>query len=123
MKHQLFKQGTYVEIDIKSPYLQVIGKVKDSTIIIKRIMAEQIFNIPQEAIELEMEIITIYEHPDITPKFMDNPYLIKDLIEFTDMNGIMVEGYKLYAAVADLRQPSTEVKKLYYSLKQGAKQI
>lgn len=121
MKHLLYKQGTYVEIDVGQSHLQVIGKVKDSTVVNKRIRWEDVFNIPQQAIELEMCILTIFEDPEITPKITSDPFFVEGMIK--DMNGLVWQRGKLYASIEDISSPDDELKKLYRTLKQGAKRI
>jgi len=119
MKHQLFKKGTYVEIDTNRPHLIVLGKVGDATIVNKPIKAASVFNIPQQSIELEPKLLIIQENPEITPKFVDDIIFIKDIIK--EFDGISYDLGKLYSAIVDLDVPSDELKQMFYKLNQGAK--
>jgi len=119
MKHQLYKKGTYVEVNIGSSHMTVVGKVKNSEIVNKMIRAETTFNFPQESLELEPKLLLIPENPEVSPVLYDDMYFIKDSIH--NFNGITAEEGALYAGIYDLSTPGKELKELFYKLNQGAK--
>jgi hypothetical protein len=120
MKHQLFKKGTYVQLDVGQSHLDVVGKIKDATIQKKRIVCEEIFNIPQQAIELEPKLLVIPENSEISPYLLDEESIFREEL-INKWENILKESNKLYASVYDLDTPSKEYKDLFYKLNQGAK--
>ena len=121
MKHQLFRNNVYVEIDTGRDHLTIVGQVKDSTIKHKRIPYESVFNIPQESIELHPKILIIYENPEKDPEFIDDIIFIKEIV--SDLNGIVVNKDRVFVSVLDLDLPGDEFKALFRKLNQRAKQI
>ena len=119
MKHQKFKKNTYVQVNVGKSHLTVVGVVKDSTITNKRILAEKIFNIPQQAIELKQSLLIIQENPEITPYIVNNFCELNAI--FYDWTGITMINGKIFAAIDDIEIPAKELKELYFKLNQGAK--
>lgn len=119
MKHQLFKKNTYVQINVGKSHLTIIGKVKNSKIEINSIRAEEIFNIPQQSIEIKTELLILQENSKLAPQFIDDLSFIREIIK--DFDGIVIKEEKLFVAIEDLRIPDNKLKQLYYKLNQGAK--
>lgn len=119
MKHQLFKNNTYLEIDTEISHLTIIGQVKDSTITTNRIPSEEIFNFPQESIEIHPKLMIIYEDPEMETVFINDITLIEDIIE-SFMN-IVVKKQKLFVSIMDITVPAKEVKDMFYKCNQRAK--
>lgn len=119
MKHQLFKKNTYVRINVGKSHLTIIGKVKNSKIEINSIRAEEIFNIPQQSIEIKTELLILQENSKLAPQFIDDLSFIREIIK--DFDGIVIKEEKLFVAIEDLRIPDNKLKQLYYKLNQGAK--
>lgn len=122
MKHQIFRNNVYVEVDTGKNHLILVGQVKDSTISLNRIPYEQLFNIPQESVELHPRILVIYEDPETKPCFIDDIVFIEDMINgLAGLDGLTVKKGKLYASVLDMSIPDENLKQMYYKLNQRAK--
>ena len=119
MKHQLFKNSTYLLIDTSKSHLMVVGQVKDSTITTNRIPSEEIFNLPQESIELHPKLMIIYEDSEMETVFIDDITFLEDIIE-SFMN-IVVKEQKLFVSIMDITVPAKEVKDMFYKCNQRAK--
>ena len=114
MKHQLFKKGTYVQIDTGKDHLTVISKVKDSTI--KRLSLGEndgTFNLPKLSIELETRLMILHEDPDILPMVYDNFIFLYNLIK--QFNHISFYNLKLYVDITQLEIPSKKLKEMFYT--------
>ena len=122
MKHQLFKKNTYVTVDVGRPHLTVVGQVKDSTIRIKRIVAEDSFFMPQQAIELKENLLVLPIASEI--QFFRGYQNINEIIG--NYNGLLLEKklkritemeYHLFVSIEDLNLPSEGTKELFRTLK------
>ena len=99
MKHQLFKNKRYVQVDVGKPHLTIIGQVKDSTInTILPIKLRQSHKIPGEYLELEPKLLIVFENPEITPVFHTDPNFIQAVI-LPPRDGIRIHEDKLYASI------------------------
>jgi len=119
-KHQLFKVGSYIQLEIGEGQV-AIGKVKDSTIKLKKIIYDKIFNVPQETIELEPMLMTAHIDGYDLKLVYKNGNLLK-LSKYGNST-LLFEGKALYqplenrlrACVVDLQLVTNEdLKKEYY---------
>ena len=120
MKHQLFKKGTYVQINTGQDHLTVISKVKNSEINYRVMQQNGIFNYPLQAIELETKLMILHEDPDVLPMIYDDVIFLYDLIK--QFNNMTFHKLKLYVSTTQLEIPSKELKQMFYTYKKGANQ-